>query len=368
MSRYKICVYAICKNEEQFVDRWMDSMSEADLVVVTDTGSTDTTVEKLKARGAIVYTEEISPWRFDKARNCSLDHVPQDVDICVCTDLDEVFEKGWRGCIESAWQPDTTMGKYLYNWSLHPDGTPAVQFHYFKCHARHGYRWVYPVHECLSYIGNKPQKEVFIPGMVLNHYPDPNKSRSSYLPLLEMAVKENPNDDRMMYYLGREYMYRGQWQDCINTLKRHLSLPTATWREERCASMRWIALSYFRLFQMNEAYRWYYRAVAEAPWMRDPYVEFAQMCYQLGDWPAVFSLTEQALKIHQRSPVYVNAACAWDHTPDDLCAIACYQLGMYERSYEHAKAALSYTPNSARLKRNLELIAKKVRTSSANLT
>jgi glycosyltransferase involved in cell wall biosynthesis len=77
MSRYKICVYAICKNEEQFVDRWMDSMSEADLVVVTDTGSTDTTVEKLKARGAIVYTEEISPWRFDKARNCSLDHVPQ---------------------------------------------------------------------------------------------------------------------------------------------------------------------------------------------------------------------------------------------------------------------------------------------------
>ncbi len=35
----KIVVYAIAKNESSFVDRWMDSMSEADQVVVLDTGS-----------------------------------------------------------------------------------------------------------------------------------------------------------------------------------------------------------------------------------------------------------------------------------------------------------------------------------------
>ena len=33
MGTYKVCVYAICKNEEKFADRWMDSMGEADLVV-----------------------------------------------------------------------------------------------------------------------------------------------------------------------------------------------------------------------------------------------------------------------------------------------------------------------------------------------
>ena len=26
----KICVYAICKNEKQFVENWVESMSEAD--------------------------------------------------------------------------------------------------------------------------------------------------------------------------------------------------------------------------------------------------------------------------------------------------------------------------------------------------
>ena len=73
----KICVYAIAKNEEQFVDRWMDSMREADWVCVLDTGSTDRTVEKLADRGAIVCREIIEPWRFDAARNRSMDLIPQ---------------------------------------------------------------------------------------------------------------------------------------------------------------------------------------------------------------------------------------------------------------------------------------------------
>ena len=75
MGNYKVCVYAICKNEEPFVDRWMDSMSEADRVLVLDTGSEDRTVERLRARGAEVTVETISPWRFDRARNRSLEQI-----------------------------------------------------------------------------------------------------------------------------------------------------------------------------------------------------------------------------------------------------------------------------------------------------
>lgn len=360
LRRRKVCVYAICKNEEGFADRWMDSMREADRIVVTDTGSSDRTVERLRARGAEVFSDEIAPWRFDAARNRSLDHVPEDMEVCVCTDLDETFNRGWRACLERAWTPGTTMGKYLYNWSVRPDGAPGIQFRSFKCHERRSYRWTYPVHECLAYVGSGPQRTIFIPGMVLSHYPDPNKSRGSYLPLLETAVAEHPEDDRMRYYLGREYLYRGRWRDCIDTLLRHLALPGATFREERCASMRWIALSYFRLGRTAEAYRWYHRAIAEAPHLRDPYVEFAQAAYRLGDWPTVFCMTEAALKIGERSPVYVNSASAWDSTPHDLCAIACYRLGMFERACEHARAALSISPRDPRLKNNLKLIRLKL--------
>ena len=97
----KIVFYTIAKNEEKFVERWYKSMKEADELYVLDTGSTDKTVNKLKKLGVKVKVKEVIPWRFDVARNLSLDMVPKDTDICVCTDLDEVFNKGWRKELEN---------------------------------------------------------------------------------------------------------------------------------------------------------------------------------------------------------------------------------------------------------------------------
>ena len=49
----KICVYAIAKNESKFIDRWYNSVKEADYICVLDTGSTDDTFEKLKSKKII---------------------------------------------------------------------------------------------------------------------------------------------------------------------------------------------------------------------------------------------------------------------------------------------------------------------------
>lgn len=372
MGKYKICVYAICKNEEKFVDKWVKSMSEADLIVVTDTGSTDGTVEKLKNHGVIVYEEKIVPWRFDVARNVSLSHVPEDVDICVCTDLDELLNEGWRDALEKAWEKTEALGdsvirtgRYIYNWSLKPDGTPDVQFHYFKVHERFGFEWKCPVHEFLAYIGTKPLEKIFIEGMVLNHYPDKTKSRSSYLGLLETAVKEDPNDCRMRYYLGREYMYAARWEDCIRTLVEYLNMPNSYWNDERCAAMRWIAKSYRNLGKINDAYIWYYRAIAEQPKMREPYIEFAQLCNSRGDFCLSYYLVKEAFKIKERSKTFVNMGYAWDHTPYDLLAVCAYYLGLYDESYESAKKAVELNTNDERLQMNLKLIESKVKNKSA---
>lgn len=355
MGKYKICVYAICKNEEQFVDRWMDAVSEADMVVVTDTGSTDKTVEKLRERGAVVYEEKIVPWRFDTARNVAMDHIPDDVDICVSNDLDEVFEKGWRSKLEEYWG-DCTRAKYLFTWSYHSDGSPDKQFFMEKIHARKGFRWVHPVHEVLKYNGNKPDKTVMVSGLVLNHYPDTFKSRGQYLPLLEMSAEENPYDDRVAFWLGREYMYYNRYDESIAVLKRYLEMPTALWKEERCAAMRFIARSYDKKNNYKEAFEWLFKAVAECPDVREPYLEMAQFGYRHANWPMVFFMVSEALKIVVKSGSYLLEPQAWDYTLYDLAAIACYQLGMYNKSYEYAKKAYETAPDNERLRRNLELI------------
>ncbi|MBO5095681.1 MAG: glycosyltransferase [Bacilli bacterium] len=356
-KKLKIYVYAICKNEEEFVKRWVDSMSEADGIYVLDTGSTDNTVEKLKEKGVNVETKIISPWRFDVARNESLKLIPEDADICVCTDLDEVFVPGWRKILEESWVDDATKARYTYNWSLDDQNKPIVSFFYEKTHTLKDYKWTHPVHEVLTFIGEK-EKILTIPDITLNHYPDRNKSRSSYLPLLELSVEEDPDDDRNMHYLGREYMYYGRWNECIDTLIKHLKLPKATWKDERSASMRFIARSYTALKRYDEAIMWLDKAIEEAPYLRDPLIDKAILMYTLENWDELEKLVLKALEIPINGKTYINEVFTFNETPYDLLSLAYYNKKDKENALENVSKAIEINPNDERLRKNYEYILK----------
>ena len=355
----KIVVYAIAKNESSFVDRWMDFMSEADQVVVLDTGSDDGTAERLQARGAQVTVERIAPWRFDQARNRSLELVPEDTDVCVCTDLDEVFHPGWRSALEGFWTPETRQASYRYTWSFQPDGSEGVVFWQEKIHARRGFRWVHPVHEVLEWVGEGERGPmVSVQGIQLDHHPDPQKSRGQYLPLLELSVAEDPEDDRNLHYLGREYLYYGRWDDCIRTLTRHLALPSAVWRDERAASMRYIARAHARKGERDEARDWYLRAAAEAPHLREPWTDLAMLLYEDQEWEGVLYATACALKIRERPRTYICEAEAWGSLPHDLRCQAYYHTGRLPQALEEARLALAAAPSDPRLAGNAALLEK----------
>ena len=355
----KIVVYAIAKNESSFVDRWMDSMSEADQVVVLDTGSDDGTAERLQARGAQVTVERIAPWRFDQARNRSLELVPEDTDVCVCTDLDEVFHPGWRSALEGVWTPETRQASYRYTWSFQPDGSEGVVFCQEKIHARRGFRWAHPVHEVLEWVGEGERGPLALAqGVQLDHHPDPKKSRGQYLPLLELSVAEDPEDDRNLHYLGREYLYYGRWDDCIRTLTRHLALPSAVWRDERAASMRYIARAHARKGERDEARDWYLRAAAEAPHLREPWTDLAMLLYEDQEWDGVLYATACALKIRERPRTYICEAEAWGSLPHDLRCQAYYHTGRLPQALEEARLALAAAPSDPRLMGNAALLEK----------
>ena len=334
-------------------------MKEADEVYVLDTGSTDNTVEKLKQLGAKVAVKEIKPWRFDVARNESLKLVPLDCDVCVCTDLDEVFEPGWREKIELLWKDGVNHLRYNYNWSLDDKNNPIVNFYIEKIHSRKYFVWTHPVHEVLKYTGDK-EAYLTTGEITLNHYPDSTKSRGSYLPLLELSVKENPNDDRNMHYLGREYMYYGKWNECIETLIKHLSLKKATWKDERSASMRFIARSYFELGRNDEAKMWLDKAIKETPYLRDPYVERAILEYRISNYEEVIHYCNEALKIKKHEKTYINEIFSWNNTIYDLLSIAYFYTGDINKSLENVKIAIKMNPKDERLINNKKIIESKI--------
>ena len=352
--KYKVCVYAISKNEEKFVERWFNSVKEADYIVVLDTGSTDNTVNLLKKNGAFVKRKIIKPWRFDVARNESLKLVPEDTDICVCIDLDEILEPGWRDKLDKIWNDEITRLRYNYNWKLDNEGKPLVNFYIEKIHKKNGYKWIHPVHEVLKY--DKKEKFITTDLITVNHYPDEKKSRNSYLHLLELSVKEDPSDDRNMHYLGREYMYHKKWNKSIDTLIKHLSLENATWKDERCASMRFISRCYIELNRFEEARMWLNKAIEEAPYLRDPYVEKALLEFRLKNYKEIINCCEKALSINNNAKSYINETFSFDNTIYDLLSIAYYFTNDLNNSLKYVNLALEYSPNDERLINNKKLI------------
>lgn len=326
-------------------------MKEADYICVLDTGSTDKTRKRLKKLGVNVKKKIISPWRFDEARNVSLKLIPDDADICVCTDLDEVFNEGWADELRNIWQDDTTRARYIYNWSIDENNNPIISFYYEKIHRKENYKWIYPVHEVLE--TSETEKYVTTDKIILNHYPDRSKSRSSYLPLLKLANKENPDNDRILHYLGREYMYYRKWNKAIDTLIKHLALPTATWLDERCASMRFIARCYVHLNRYDEANMWLDKAIKEAPHLRDPLVEKALLSYDLQDYKSVHKYSLLALRIKNHEKSYINEPFSWDHTLYDLLSLSSYYYKNNPKlAIKYINKALKNSPGNARLLNN----------------
>ena len=295
----KVYVYAICKNESKFALRWMKSMSEADGVYVLDTGSEDNTVELLRGEGAVVEVEVFKPWRFDAARNRSLEMVPEDADVCV---------------------------------------------------------WTHPVHEVLERTVPEPTRQIYIEGIQLDHRADDTKPRSQYLPLLEMSVAECPDDDRNMHYLGREYYFYRRWEDAIRTLEHHLSMPSATWADERCASMRYIARCQNALGRAGEAKRWLWRAIGEAPHLREPYLDMAKLLYAEKDWDGLVHMCRTALRITERPRTYICEAESWGSLPYDYLSLGLYYTGRYAEALAAVRKAIELNPTEDRLRENEKYI------------
>lgn len=345
----KICVYAISKNEEMFVERFCQSAADADLILIADTGSTDKTVSLAYQYGAQVEEICITPWRFDDARNAALALIPRDVDICVSLDLDEELQPGWREEIERVWTEHTTRLRYGFDWGA------GIVFQYEKIHARHGYRWVHPCHEYpVPYLINEVYAQTDM--LMVIHKPDPTKSRGQYLPLLEMSVKEDPHDPRNAFYYARELSFHGQWWRSIEECNRYLALPGANWPNERCYAYRVISRCYQELGIWDEALKAARMGVIEAPNTREPWCEIAKITYRTGNWAECYGACLSALAITNRELVYTVDPEVWGAMPHDYASIAAFHLGLKDQAIEQCQIALSFAPDDVRIKGNLDLI------------
>jgi glycosyltransferase involved in cell wall biosynthesis len=342
----KIAVYAISKNEEKHVKRFCESAKEADAIIIADTGSEDRTVEIAKECGATVYEILVSPWRFDKARDAALALVPKDIDVCVSMDLDEVLLPGWRQYVEKVFTDGHTRLSFGF------DAGSGLVFYPTRIHSRHGYHWKYPCHEYITPDSRCEDKVAHTNDILMQHLPDPTKSRGLYLDMLKMAAKEDPSCPRMAYYHGRELSYYQKWQESADEMQRYLAMPNAKWGLERSHAMRVIGHCAVNL--KKDPMKWFRLAVVEEPSIRENWYELAYAAYERNLWPECYGAAKTALTIEKNIAQHTYNGAAWGYLPHDLIALAAHNLGFKQEAIKHGEIAVAMAPSIERLSKNLE--------------
>lgn len=347
----KIAVYTICKNEEKYIEKWYESSRDADYHILADTGSTDETVKVARSLGITVVQILINPFRFDDARNASLAVIPADADYCISLDADEVLAPGWRKPLEEAFAKGIDRPTYRRIEAFDDEGNPITEFNGFKVHRRTGIRWHYPIHEVPRWYKEEPETQEFIEGFEIHHHQNKETSRGQYLPLLEMAVRENP-DARNLYYLGREQSYYQQNEKATASLTKYLEL--SIFPQERAAACRILG----KMDPAN-AEEWFIKGTEEFA-CKESLLALANFYYLEKQWAECNLVAKKALEFNVKPMEFLAEGWAWTHMADDLVAVSAWQLGDFKEALKHGLKALEISPNDERLQTNVRFYKEKL--------
>jgi glycosyltransferase involved in cell wall biosynthesis len=294
-----VAVYGIARNEQHNVAGWAESARDADYIVLLDTGSTDRTPERAIMAGATVHEHDLEPFRFDVARNTALGLVPDDVDVCVVLDLDERLEPGWRDELEAMW-PD---GAVHCTVRFTNGEQSTLEYLMPRAHPRHGTVWHMPAHEHFTCPGGVS----VIENMVITHRQTPKDRPARDMPLLELAVAENPNDPRAAYYYARQLYYANDWNAARPAFERYLTL--SHFDQERAEACLFMAV----MVWPEAKERWLLRACFEAPQRREPWAHLARHYAEVGNQYGARFAAERARSIVKRPDNQFHCEpWAWD--------------------------------------------------------
>lgn len=209
-----ISVVMIVKNEEAVLARCLESVKDADEIIICDTGSTDGTIEIAKKYTDKVYTDFTWCDDYAKARNHAKSKATCEWILSI--DADEVLHdfSEVRRVVE--------LGTNAIRVTMIGESDNDLEFPFSRLFRNcPEIFWCEPVHNHLNVPGEGELigdvKITF--GWSPAHAADPDRA----LRMLEKAVKDDPTP-RRLYYLGREYWYKQDYEKCVVTLGRQVQI------------------------------------------------------------------------------------------------------------------------------------------------
>jgi len=266
----ELSIAIIAKNESEMIAGCLESVKDADEIVVVDTGSEDNTVDIAKSYTDKVFTDYKWEDNFANARNHAIKKCKGHWILSI--DADDRLEKdGIKKIRETIRKyPSQDCFNVLFKAKQSPNTTHVLPYLYqnnpdtiFFSGAAHNYLSV-PAHKHAGV------------SIIYGHSPAHKKDPDRTLRILEKEVKKNPDKPRELFYLAREYQYRKRWQDAIDMIQRYLKV--SYWDPEIADAYLRLSKCYCALHQMQNAKRACMNAISINPNFKEAILYMASIC------------------------------------------------------------------------------------------
>ena len=196
----KVTLYAIAKNEEKNIEKFLLNAKKFDDMVVVDTGSTDDTVQLLKDAGIKVYEHSQTREEFDfsVARNQALSYVETDWALALDfnEDVDEFHPEGF-GVIAGEFTKFNHL-RFDDNGTGEPVQSNEV---HTRLHRTKNYSWVNAVHEVPNFIPTEDYLNEVGVDTTIKITKKINKTIDKELFYFSICEREYKKDSTNWYYI-----------------------------------------------------------------------------------------------------------------------------------------------------------------------
>jgi len=201
----KVTLYAISKNEEKNIEKFIKNSKKFYHTVVVDTGSTDNTVQLLRDSGIEVYEHPQTREEFDfsVARNQALSYVKTDwaFSLDFNENVNEFFPEGLDVVAEGL----TAFKHQRYN-DNGDDSIEQSQEIYLRFHRTKNYRWENSVHEMPNFVSTDEHPQEVSVDTNIKITKKINRSIDKELFYLSICEREYQKDNTNSYYIW--FMFR----------------------------------------------------------------------------------------------------------------------------------------------------------------